>query len=288
MCLRFDDVTGAWIMVVADGHGRYGHLVASEICKVLPNMLVKALDEAQAQQAIKKAFSEAEVRLEAAAQDQGFDLSKSGAAVAAALLTPEGVVHLASCGDAQAVVVDVRTGNIAASRLHKAHDSREQQRILAAGGSIKVERPRCRNTVASRVYGRSPFGLAMSRSFGDLCVKAFGVIAEPSLVTGRVSDEACLILGSDGLFEFLAPVEALTILRRRACSSDSLALALVKEAQARWERNEAGLYCDDVSCLLLCPRGSLEKVVAKLPIQPPSLLVNPFGAESYDGPVGAY
>ncbi|CAJ1422219.1 unnamed protein product [Effrenium voratum] len=42
MCLRFDDVTGAWIMVVADGHGRYGHLVASEICKVLPNMLVKA------------------------------------------------------------------------------------------------------------------------------------------------------------------------------------------------------------------------------------------------------
>ena len=30
-------------MVVADGHGRYGHLVASEICKVLPNMLVKAV-----------------------------------------------------------------------------------------------------------------------------------------------------------------------------------------------------------------------------------------------------
>ncbi|CAE7228732.1 unnamed protein product [Symbiodinium sp. CCMP2592] len=279
---RCDD-RGRWSLVVADGHGKCGHQVAAHLCTVLPDLLEKAIQSDRVTDSIKKAFAEAEADLEAAATENGFDLITSGASVVTASLTEEGT-YLASCGDSQALIVDAE-GTITTSRQHKAHDTKEQQRIVAAGGSIKVERPRCRNTVMSRVYGRRSYGLAMSRSFGDLCVKPVGVVAEPSVSMAR-HDKALLILGSDGLFEFLAPVEVLATLRSSRKEAE-MASALVQEAQARWERNEAGLYCDDVSCLLVGP-DCLSDFLDNPRVRQPALLVNPFGAESYDGPVGAY
>ncbi|CAE7299180.1 unnamed protein product [Symbiodinium necroappetens] len=278
---RCDD-RGRWSLIVADGHGKCGHQVAAHLCAILPDLLEKAIQTDHPTDSIKKAFAEAEADLEAAAVENGFDLITSGASVVTASLTEEGTC-LASCGDSQALIVDAE-GIITTSRQHKAHDTKEQQRIVAAGGSIKVERPRCRNTVMSRVYGRRSYGLAMSRSFGDLCVKPVGVVAEPSVSMAR-HDKALLILGSDGLFEFLAPVEVLATLR--SSRKEELASALVQEAQSRWERNEAGLYCDDVSCLLVGP-DCLSDFLDNPRVRQPALLVNPFGAESYDGPVGAY
>ena len=280
-CVAARCSAGRWYLVVADGHGLCGHQVARHLCATLPGLLEEAAQADNVEESIKQAFAVAEEDLESAAAKQGFDVITSGASVVTASLTEEGT-YLASCGDSQALIVDA-VGSIRGSRIHKAHDTAEQQRIVAAGGSIKVERPRCRNTVLSRVYGRRRYGLAMSRSFGDLCLKHVGVIAKPSVSLVHHS-QAFIIMGSDGLFEFLAPVEVLALLR--SAPKEEWASALVQEAQSRWERNEAGLYCDDISCLLVGPE-SLSETLRNPQVQP-ALLVNPFGAESYDGPVGAY
>ena len=120
---------------------------------------------------------------------------------------------------------------------------------------------------------------------GSLSTAAARYFRASVLASGR--GQALLILGSDGLFEFLAPVEAAegcrgrtpcgwaweVLATLRSSRKEELASALVQEAQSRWERNEAlghrllschirrpdvtvlqaGLYCDDVSCLLVGP-----------------------------------
>jgi len=141
---------------------------------------------------------------------------------------------------------------------HKAHDAAEGQRIRAAGGLIRA-RAEEDGEVFSRVYPPSGiFGLAMSRSFGDLCVKRHGVIAEPSVLTLPITERSCCVLGSDGLFEFLKPAEVVAMLRQRlpAHGSAVCADALVAEAQRRWQEFE-GAYCDDVSCLILGSASAL-------------------------------
>jgi len=47
-------------------------------------------------------------------------------------------------------------------------------------------------------------GLAMSRSFGDTVAASIGVNSEPEFTTKKLTKEdRFLVLGSDGLFEYL-------------------------------------------------------------------------------------
>eukprot|EP00444_Apocalathium_aciculiferum_P033218 CAMPEP_0183488736 /NCGR_PEP_ID=MMETSP0370-20130417/181090_1 /TAXON_ID=268820 /ORGANISM="Peridinium aciculiferum, Strain PAER-2" /LENGTH=415 /DNA_ID=CAMNT_0025682065 /DNA_START=44 /DNA_END=1288 /DNA_ORIENTATION=- len=246
---------GRWVACVLDGHGTEGHLVAARVSTTLPRLIGEALLQSSGDvpAALKAAFAEAERNLEEAAEREGFDVETSGCAAAAVALSPDtGKAYLISCGDCQAAVFDSTPGGaFEVTCPHKAHDPAENQRIRAAGGFIDV-----RSSVQglfSRVYPPSrQFGLAMSRSFGDLCVKRHGVLAEPSVVELPLSEDICCVVGSDGLFEFITPAEVVNELRTRwpAHGGTICAEALVSEARERWLR-EDGRYCDDVTCLLL-------------------------------------
>jgi len=240
-----------------DGHGSDGHLVAAWLCERLPKLLERAGAAEDAAKAIKEAFVEAERDLESPAGQESFNAEFSGAAAVALVLRPEEkVAYLASCGDCQAVVLDMATGSFDVNKPHKAHDILEGERIEAADGYVEIIRDR--EDLFSRVYPPSMnFGLAMSRSFGDLCLKPHGVVAEPEVAVLSVPwPGACCVLGSDGLFDFLEPAELAGRLRRDlpGMGAQALAEVLVDEAQRRW-REAHGDYVDDISCLILLGRG---------------------------------
>ena len=47
-------------------------------------------------------------------------------------------------------------------------------------------------------------GLAMTRSIGDHIARSVGVIATPEISNCEITDHSALIIGSDGLFEFMS------------------------------------------------------------------------------------
>jgi len=255
---------GRWLGLVLDGHGKHGHSVAQELSVVLPILVEEAMQcGSDPTVAFTEAFEAAEEELKRAAWRlncsisgaHGIDLSSSGAAVAAVLLDPlEGVAHIASCGDSQAMIVDLDSGEFTASRPHKPHEAGERERITAAGGTVVVERTRPDGEVSSRVCPPgSEKGLGMSRAFGDLSLKRHGVVAAPSVVTVQLPRRAGCAIGSDGLFEFLKPSEVATAVCKdlEREGGDFCAEALVSEATRRWDYRTRGSYCDDVTCLLV-------------------------------------
>ena len=93
------------------------------------------------------------------------------------------------------------------SRDHKPNLPSETKRILLAGGNIAsityddgIDGP-------PRVWLRDEGvpGLAMSRSVGDTIAKQAGVCSEVEVMETRLTeDDVCVIVGSDGLYEFLS------------------------------------------------------------------------------------
>ncbi|PQQ08871.1 protein phosphatase 2C 77 [Prunus yedoensis var. nudiflora] len=87
---------------------------------------------------------------------------------------------------------------------HKPNREDECARIEAAGGKVIQWN-------GSRVFGV----LAMSRSIGDRYLKPW-IIPDPEVVfVSREKEDECLILASDGLWDFMTNQEACDIARRR-------------------------------------------------------------------------
>jgi len=56
-------------------------------------------------------------------------------------------------------------------------------------------------------------GLAMSRSLGDEVAQSCGVSPKPEVLQFKIeSDHKAIILGSDGIFEFISDQEALNLI----------------------------------------------------------------------------
>lgn len=247
---------GRWVCVVADGHGENGHRCAEQICGVLPGMLTlaRSMGSGSAADAIGAAFQSAEVSLESVARSEAFSIEGSGAAVGLLLIEPDGSAHLASCGDCRVMIIDLETGDFSISHVHKGHDADEKARLEGAGARVEIEEEGG-VAVFSRVYapgGNS--GLAMSRAFGDLELKRYGVVAEPSVETVQMPSKACCLLGSDGLFDFIPPEQLAKVLTVQipVHGAGVAAEQLVAEAKRRAMLYDPG-YCDDVTCFILRP-----------------------------------
>ena len=90
---------------------------------------------------------------------------------------------------------------------HTCKDDREHRRILQYGGRVE----RLAGDIGPlRVWLRnenSP-GLAMTRSLGDFIAKSIGVISTPDIQSFElVNKYYVIVIGSDGLFEFLNSTE---------------------------------------------------------------------------------
>lgn len=123
-----------------------------------------------------------------------------GSTAVVAVLTPEKIV-VSNCGDSRAVLC--RNGvAIPLSTDHKPDRPDELSRIQESGGRVIF-------WDGPRVFGV----LAMSRAIGDSYLKPY-VISDPEVtVTERTSDDECLILASDGLWDVVSNETACGVAR---------------------------------------------------------------------------
>ena len=101
--------------------------------------------------------------------------------------------------------------------------------------------------------GRGP-GLAMSRSLGDLDAAEAGVVATPT-VTHRAltSEDAFVVLASDGIWEFLSSefvVAAVGGFLDRGEPANAAARYLIAKAAVAWRENE-DTYRDDITAVVV-------------------------------------
>lgn len=123
-----------------------------------------------------------------------------GSTAVVAVVTPEKII-VSNCGDSRAVLCRKGTA-VPLSVDHKPDRPDELTRIEAAGGRVIY-------WDGARVLGV----LAMSRAIGDNYLKPY-VISEPEVtVTDRSSDDECLILATDGLWDVVSNETACGVAR---------------------------------------------------------------------------
>lgn len=100
-------------------------------------------------------------------------------------------------------------------------------------------------------------GLAMSRSIGDAVAASVGVISTPEVLHITLQpDDKVLVLGSDGVFEFLSNEEVIDIVTpfwghrdaQSACKAVENA-AYAKWAEVRSTQDED--VVDDITCVVV-------------------------------------
>jgi len=142
-----------------------------------------------------------------------------------------------------------------ATKDHKPDDPEEKARIEAARGEVRSQvYPDGWTSHRVFVKGMNFPGLAMSRTLGDRAVKNCGVTHEPDVTELKLKfeDKPFIILGSDGLWEFITAEFAAKGVARKLASDgqDETIRRLAKEAKKRW-KHEEGSYCDDITIVFV-------------------------------------
>jgi len=139
----------------------------------------------------------------------------------------------------------------ALTRDHKPNLKDERARIEKAGGRVIFD-----GYTNHRVYaknGRYP-GLNMSRCLGDLLGHAdAGCSCEPEVSEKQLNDlDHVLLLCSDGVWEFMTPLEAVNFMVGvNPGNAMQAAEKLAKEAWDRWIQEEGGAVVDDITVVLV-------------------------------------
>ena len=189
------------LFCVFDGHGAYGDIVSHVVMLEMQERLTAALQKSDdPPAALEKVFIEID---EALPQLIGSNTCQNSGTTGVVLLLRGTHCWVAHVGDSRAVVGSSWSLRLPVNELshdHKCDDPTEHARITAAGGFV---RPRPAPDLSARVYTDvelTRVGLAMSRSFGDYCVKDFGVICKPTIAEFELIDESSfLVLASDGV-----------------------------------------------------------------------------------------
>jgi len=92
-------------------------------------------------------------------------------------------------------------------------------------------------------------GLAMSRSFGDEIAASVGVLSEPEIIIqNRSENDKFIILGSDGIWEFINNEEMVQI-ASQFTDGNKACRAIVKEATRKWQLEED--VVDDITVIVV-------------------------------------
>ncbi|KAJ6737671.1 CATALYTIC/PROTEIN PHOSPHATASE TYPE 2C [Salix viminalis] len=204
---------------IFDGHGSWGHFVA------------------------KKELG----------QHRKIDSFSSGTTALTVVRQGE-LIFVANVGDSRAVLATTGDdGSLVPVQLtvdFKPNLPQEAERILQCNGRVF-----CLNDEPGvhRVWlpdADSP-GLAMSRAFGDYCVKDFGLISVPEVTQMRItSKDQFVVLATDGVWDVISNQEAVQIVSS-ATDKAKAAKRLVQSAVQAWKRKRKGIAMDDISAICL-------------------------------------
>ncbi|GJN14153.1 hypothetical protein PR202_gb00938 [Eleusine coracana subsp. coracana] len=213
---------------IFDGHGPWGHYVAKAVRESLPPSLAGHWQEAIT---LASLIDGGEKRL-------------------------GDLIVVANVGDSRAVLAtkaDDDDGAVVAEQLtvdFKPNLPQEGQRIRECNGRVHClsDEPG-----VHRVWlpDRESPGLAMSRAFGDYCVKDYGVISAPEVTQRRISSrDQFIILATDGVWDVISNEEAVQIVAATA-DREKAAKRLVESAVRAWRRKRRGIAVDDCSAICL-------------------------------------
>ncbi|KAL8166356.1 hypothetical protein V2J09_007855 [Rumex salicifolius] len=240
---------------IFDGHGPWGHFVAKRVRELLPSSLLHTWRESVAQASSDldnmDLEDEADKKLQwfniwkhsylktCAAVDQDLehhrklDAFYSGTTALSIVRQGERII-IANVGDSRAVLATTSdNGSLEASN----------GRVYCLGDEPGVHRVWLPDE-------DSP-GLAMSRAFGDYCVKDFGLISVPDVTQMNISTkDQFLVLATDGVWDVVSNQEAVEIIAS-APDKEKAAKWLVKHAMKAWKRKKRGIAMDDISAICL-------------------------------------
>ena len=252
---NFAGVPNCYLFGVCDGHGHYGKEISSFIKDRFPEILSRhpgLLNNPK--QALEYSFE----TLQSEILRNKFDTSFSGSTLIIVLML-ENRVLCANVGDSRAVMGRKEPSKWIVTSLsadHKPDVEEERLRILANGGRVEAYL----DEDTGEFYGPPRVwiknldypGIAMSRSMGDSVAASIGVISVPDVTeTILRPQDKFIVMGSDGLFEFLSNDDVLRITsgywKKHECDKGCMALARI--ADERWRKNEDSI--DDITCICI-------------------------------------
>lgn len=270
-------VSGWQAFGVFDGHGRQGEWPSQRLARSFPVILQSGscaamLRRGEVSSALTEAFRLAHEDLLSAAREAEQDLRCTGSTATVALWHPSQAasVWVGTVGDSRAVLFSTaaagegyRGAVLCETSDHKPTRSDEAKRVEQSGGRVIATQYK-NGAVDTRVApkGLSSPQISVSRAFGDLVFKDSGVIADPEIVEWSLEGhevDAALLIGSDGLWEFLSSCEAVQMLQDAGCSpgfggGEQALHKLMSQAQHLWREHEE-VYCDDIT-MVLTPLGA--------------------------------
>ncbi|KAI4371395.1 hypothetical protein MLD38_019636 [Melastoma candidum] len=262
---------------VFDGHGPWGHLVAKRARELVPSSLLCNWQEAVGlelatglpsgkldddgnmlelwSRSFLKTYAQVDYELK---QDRSINCYQSGC-TALTIVKQGDRLLIANIGDCRAVLARVsEDGTLAPIQLTvdlKPNLPREAERIKQSRGRVF-----CMNDEPGLYRMWTPNGnsngLAVSRAFGDYCIKDFGLISVPDISPRKLSpdQDRFVILATDGVWDVVSNQEAVDIVSSVPDREQS-AKRLVEHAASAWKRRRRGIAKDDITaiCLFLNP-----------------------------------
>lgn len=240
-----------------DGHGQDGHQVSTRTVQTAPYFLINSsYFPDKMEEALKESFNFAHSECILSALEGKWDAEASGSTAVAAVWKGN-TVWMANAGDSRCVIGSRISKDkiIAQTEDHKPEMEKEKARIEAMGGEVK-SRTYPDGWVNHRIFvkGQRYPGLCMSRTLGDNCAKACGVVSEPEVFKVEVDpkEKPFLFLASDGVWEFLNSGQVVrALVKDMERNGDEKAVARVQqESRRRWAKEEPD-YCDDITSVLV-------------------------------------
>ncbi|KAL6557929.1 hypothetical protein OROMI_018279 [Orobanche minor] len=264
---------------IFDGHGPWGHFVAKNVRESMPSSLLghwqETLGEASSvdpddfldlesdkkyndrfniwKHSYLKTCAAVDQQLEQHHHHRKFDALNSGT-TALTIVRQGDSVFLANVGDSRAVLgTTADDGNLVAVQLtcdFKPNLPQEAERITQCQGRVYCldDEPGVYRVWLPHVD--SP-GLAMSRAFGDYCIKDFGIISVPEVTQRQItSTDQFIVLATDGVWDVVSNQDAVEIVST-APNAEKSAKHLVECAAGAWKRKRKGIATDDISAIVL-------------------------------------
>ncbi|KAG5412022.1 hypothetical protein IGI04_008341 [Brassica rapa subsp. trilocularis] len=262
---------------IFDGHGPWGHYVAKHVRNSMPSSLLCNWQKTLAQTALlepeldlegsNKKFSRFDIWKHSylktcASVDQELEHhrkidSYNSGTTAITIVRQGDVIYVSNVGDSRAVLATTSDeGSLVAVQLtldFKPNLPQEKERIIGCNGRVFCMKD---EPGVHRVWQpdtEAP-GLAMSRAFGDYCIKEYGLVSVPEVTQRHISvKDHFIILASDGIWDVITNQQAIEIVSSTA-ERPKAAKRLVEQAVRAWKKKKRrGIAMDDMSvvCLFL-------------------------------------
>lgn len=248
-----------------DGHGLWGHYVAKMVRDSLPRLLLCNWQEAIACSSPKdedicqldiwmQSYIRTCASVDAQLEHQRVMDSFNSGTTSLTIIKQGDHIIIANVGDSRAVLATASDdGSLLPVQLtidFKPNLPQEAERIRQCKGHIFClsDEPG-----VHRVWlpNKKTPGLAMSRAFGDYCIKKFGLISLPEVTQRMVTDrDQFIVLATDGVWDVISNQEAVDIVSSSKDKSKSAKL-LVKSAVRAWKRKRRGIAVDDCSAICM-------------------------------------